>query len=147
MKEVRLLLRQLADHGTTVLLSSHLLNEVQQICDHVTIVSHGRRVSAGTVAEVLATHTGTAVRLGVADAPGAVQVLVAAGFAARDEGGLGVVVDHAPDPALVTKALADHGRYVSWLQPQQAALEEVFLQLTTDPAETPTVASDEGGPA
>ena len=134
MKEVRLLLRQLADDGTTVLLSSHLLNEVQQICDHVTIVSHGRRVTAGTVTEVLATHTGTAVRLGITDAPAAVQVLVAAGFAARDEGGLGVVVDNAPDPALVTKALADRQHYVSWLQPQQADLEEVFLQLTAEPA-------------
>ena len=145
MKEVRLLLRQLADQGTTVLLSSHLLNEVQQICDHVTIVSHGRRVTAGSVAEVLATHTGTAVRLGVADAPSAVQVLVAAGFAARDEGGLGVVVDNAPDPALVTKTLADHQRYVSWLQPQQADLEEVFLQLTTDPMDPSTVPPVEGG--
>ena len=147
MKEVRLLLRQLADQGSTVLLSSHLLNEVQQICDHVTIVSHGRRVTAGSVAEVLATHTGTAVRLGVADAPSAVQVLVAAGFAARDEGGLGVVVDNAPDPALVTKTLADHQRYVSWLQPQQADLEEVFLQLTTDPTDPSTVPPVEGGAA
>ena len=94
-------------------------------------------MTTGSVADVLATHTGNAVRLGVADAPAAVQVLVAAGFAARDEGGLGVVVDDAPDPALVTKALADHQRYVSWLQPQQADLEDVFLQLTADPVAAP----------
>ncbi|MFZ0324867.1 MAG: ATP-binding cassette domain-containing protein [Actinomycetes bacterium] len=133
MKEVRHLLRQLADQGTTVLLSSHLLNEVQQICDQVTIVSHGRRVTTGTVESVLTSHTGHAVRLGIADAPAAVAILTSAGFAARDEGGLGVVVDNAPDASLVTKALADGGRYVSWLQPEREGLEEVFLRLTAEP--------------
>ena len=78
------------------------------------------------------------------DAGGAVEALAAAGFSARDEGGLGVVVDDAPDPALVTKALADSGRYVTWLQPERVGLEEVFLQLTADPvSDAPTSAPDQ----
>ena len=48
MREVRQLLRALGDSGVTVLLSSHLLGEVQQICDTVTIINHGRVVTAGT---------------------------------------------------------------------------------------------------
>ena len=53
----------------TVVLSSHILGEVQQICDSVTIISRGRRVAAGPVAEVLAQHSTGAVRVRLEPAP------------------------------------------------------------------------------
>lgn len=132
MKEVRDLLRRLGDSGTTVLLSSHLLSEVQQICDEVSIVSHGRLVTAGRVSDVLAAHATNAFRLGVADAAGAVAALAAAGFAAVDHGDAGLLVSDVHDSAAITKTLADSGRYLSWLMPETVDLEQVFLQLTGD---------------
>ncbi len=53
MKEMRELLRRLADEGTTIFLSSHLLHEVEQICDRVAILHHGRILAEGTVQELL----------------------------------------------------------------------------------------------
>ena len=54
IREMRDLMRSLAEAGVTVLVSSHILAEIQLICDHVTIISRGRRVAAGPVDEVLA---------------------------------------------------------------------------------------------
>src|SRR5215475_11434460 len=54
IREMRDLMRGLADSGTTVIISSHILAEIEQICDSVTIISRGRRVAAGPVADVLA---------------------------------------------------------------------------------------------
>ena len=58
LKEVRDMLRRLGAEGRTVFLSSHLLNEVQQICDSVAILSRGRCIAAGPVEEVLAKGRG-----------------------------------------------------------------------------------------
>ena len=77
MREVRQLLRALGDSGVTVLLSSHLLGEVQQICDTVTIINHGRVVTAGPVDEVLQSQSTGALAVGVADAARALEALVA----------------------------------------------------------------------
>src|SRR5689334_11755401 len=63
IREMRTLMRNLAESGMTVVLSSHILGEIQLICDSVTIISAGRRVAAGPVAEVLARHASTAVRV------------------------------------------------------------------------------------
>src|ERR1700730_11193166 len=52
MKAVRQLLRRVADGGTTVLLSSHLLSEVEQVCTHAVVMDRGRLVKSGTVAEL-----------------------------------------------------------------------------------------------
>jgi ABC-2 type transport system ATP-binding protein len=140
MKEVRDLLRRLGDDGVTVFLSSHLLGEVQQICDDVTILARGRFVAGGQVSDVLATQSTRAVRVGVADSGRALQLLVNAGFrASADEHGL--LVQDLDDGASVTRALADHGLYVSWLVPEQVDLEAAFLALTEG------AGLDEGSPA
>jgi ABC-2 type transport system ATP-binding protein len=131
MREVRELLRSLGDGGVTVLLSSHLLGEVQQICDHVTIVNRGRLVTSGRVTEVLAARASGAVSVGIADSLSAAEILTAAGFTVRQDGG-GLLVEGVSDGSVVTRALADHGRYVSWLMPVQVDLEQVFLDLTSD---------------
>ncbi len=67
MREIRELLRRLGESGVTVLVSSHLLGEVQQICDHVTIVNHGKLVTSGRVTDVLAARSTGAVSVGIAD--------------------------------------------------------------------------------
>src|SRR6185312_11571990 len=78
IREMRTLMRSLAESGMTVLLSSHILGEIQLICDSVTIISLGRRVAFGPVDEVLAQHSSGAVRVrleAVSDLPTATEAL------------------------------------------------------------------------
>ena len=133
MREVRLLLRTLADQDVTILLSSHLLGEVQQVCDTVTIINRGRVVTSGEVSDVLRAQSSGAVAVGMADAPRGRDVLVASGFTARLEDDR-LVVDGVDDGADVVRALAAAGLFPSWLMPVQVDLEQAFLALTEDDA-------------
>jgi ABC-2 type transport system ATP-binding protein len=138
IREMRTLMRNLSESGMTVLLSSHILGEVQLICDSVTIISAGRRVAAGPVAEVLAQHASTAVRVRVetgVDLLGAAEVLRVAGAQVTlDQDHL--TVANAPNPAVITRVLAERQIYVSELAPVTVDLESVFLELTgTAPVE------------
>ncbi|MEO8106832.1 MAG: ATP-binding cassette domain-containing protein [Actinomycetes bacterium] len=131
MREVRTLLRSLGDSGVTVLLSSHLLGEVQQICDTVTIVNHGKVVTAGPVSDVLQSHSSGAIAVGIADAGRALSVLTEAGYTAHLSEGR-IVVDGVSDGAVISQALASAQLYPSWLTPVQVDLEQAFLEITGD---------------
>jgi ABC-2 type transport system ATP-binding protein len=129
IREVRDLMRTLADGGVTVLLSSHILAEVQQVCDSVSIVSRGRHVVTGPVSEVLATGATDEVKVRVEDAPYAATVLEEAGLSVRRETDHLIVSDVA-DPSWITQVLARRRLFVSELTPVGADLESVFLELT-----------------
>jgi ABC-2 type transport system ATP-binding protein len=132
IREVRELIQRLGrERRTTVFLSSHLLAEVQQVCDDVTILARGRCVASGPVREVLAGKATGDVRLRVHDPVGAKSVLDAAGFSVT---GMGDAwrVHGVGDPATVTRALADQGHYLTELSPIEADLESVFLDLTRE---------------
>jgi ABC-2 type transport system ATP-binding protein len=139
--EMRTLLRDLAAQGRTVFVSSHILAEVQQICDRVAIVAHGRTIAAGTVHELL---QGTVSRFRVAIPGGppeitaAVDVLTRAGFrGAHDERGR-LVVEVTSDRAHeVTRALAAASIYLAELSPVERTLEEAFLEITHEDREQP----------
>jgi ABC-2 type transport system ATP-binding protein len=139
IRDVRSLLRRLADEGTTVLLSSHLLAEVEQVCDEVTIVAHGRTIASGPVRDVLsqASSAGGRLRVRVPDLDAARRTLTTAGFTAVAEGE-GLVVAGADDPSAVTRVLAEAGIYLSELTPDRVGLEEAFLLLTDDSAGEPS---------
>jgi ABC-2 type transport system ATP-binding protein len=134
IREVRELIRRLGSDGqTTVFLSSHLLAEVEQVCDHVSILARGRRVAAGPVSEVLATqHTGD-VRLRAPDPAAARLILERAGYTIS---GLPDAwrVHGVTDPSAVTRVLAEHGHYLTELAPIAADLETAFLELTRENA-------------
>ncbi|NUT35096.1 MAG: ABC transporter ATP-binding protein [Hamadaea sp.] len=132
IREMRDLMRGLVQGGMTVVLSSHILGEVEQICDAVTIISRGRRVTAGSVAEVLAAHSSgqVVVRLEQpADLPVAAGVLTEAGARVTQEPDRLLVAGMA-QTAQITRALAGRDLFVSELTPVVADLESVFLQLT-----------------
>src|SRR5688572_20439900 len=115
IREVRELVRRLgADGRTTVFLSSHLLAEVQQVCDSVTILARGRCVAAGPVATVLAGHGAGDLRVQVPDRARALRVLTAAGFTATDVGEA-LQVAAPPDPGEITRVLAADGLYLTEL--------------------------------
>jgi len=62
MQEVRLLLRSLAAQGTTIFLSSHLLHEMEQVCDRVAVIQQGQIVAQGKIADLLPKHTSVRIR-------------------------------------------------------------------------------------
>ncbi len=130
--EIRKLIRDLADQGKTIFVSSHQLGEVQQTCDVVTIISHGKLIDTGLVDDLISKTGGRTLRATIDDPAGALTVLTNAGFAAR----LGSVADTididlaAEHGASVTHHLAAAGRYLRALEPQGATLESTFLELT-----------------
>jgi ABC-2 type transport system ATP-binding protein len=129
IREMRDLMRTLAAAGATVLVSSHLLDEVEQICDSVTIISRGRRVAAGLVKDVLAVQDRGEHRVRVAEPGRAVEILVAAGANARLDDD-GVLVGGVTDSAWITETLGGQGLWVRELTPVAPDLEDVFLALT-----------------
>jgi ABC-type multidrug transport system ATPase subunit len=122
-------MRRLADGGTTILLSSHLLAEVQQVCDSVSIISQGRHLASGSVRDVLASASPDEVRVRVHDLESGARVLSEAGLSVRRLD-THLVVSGVPDPARVTEVLASRQLYLSELAPVAADLESVFLELT-----------------
>jgi ABC-2 type transport system ATP-binding protein len=138
IREVRELLRRLGAEGRTVLVSSHLLSEVEQACDAVAILRRGRCVAAGRVEDVLGTN-GDGLVVKVDDLAAAARVLRQAGITATVEDRF-VAVGLAPaDAARVTEVLAAKRLWVTELRPKERNLEELFLELTGD-IQVPTIA-------
>ncbi|MET8365799.1 ATP-binding cassette domain-containing protein [Micromonospora sp. NPDC005194] len=129
IREMRDLMRSLAAAGVTVLVSSHILGEIQLICDHVTIISRGQRVAAGRVGEVLAGHDRHEFLVRVAEPVRAAELLHAAELTAAVEGDA-LVVSGATDPTVISRVLGEQGLWVSELTPLRPDLESVFLELT-----------------
>jgi ABC-2 type transport system ATP-binding protein len=125
IREIRDTIRGLGEAGVTVLLSSHILAEVQQVCTSATIIGNGRMLASGPVDDLVG--GGTAYRVGVPDPEAARRVLTAAGFAVGD--GMLVETDR---PGAVTEALGAAGIWLTELTPVRPDLETVFLQLTAD---------------
>jgi ABC-type multidrug transport system ATPase subunit len=133
ISEIRTMMRNLARHGKTVLVSSHILTEVQQIADTVTIIGRGRLLAEGNVSDILAANGQLSARVGVSDHLRASEVLTASGFAVEPLASRLLKVslsDQRLDLAVITRLLADQGLYVSELTPIQPDLESVFLNLT-----------------
>ncbi|KAA1416982.1 ABC transporter ATP-binding protein [Nocardioides humilatus] len=126
IREIRETIRDLGESGVTVLLSSHILAEVQQVCTSATIIGNGRLLASGKVDELLG--GGSSYRVVVPDLAAAIPVLTAAGYApAAIDGVLHVDSD---EPASLTRVLAEAGIWLSELTPLRADLESYFLQLT-----------------
>jgi ABC-2 type transport system ATP-binding protein len=136
IREMRDMMRRLTAEGTSVLLSSHILGEVQHVCDSVSIINHGRHVRTGSVADVLASRPTGEIRVRLADLAEGARVLAESGLAVRREADH-LVAAGVDDPAEVTRRLAEQGHYVSELTPVRADLESVFLELTSAEPGTP----------
>ena len=131
IREVRDTMRSLGESGRTVLVSSHILAEVEQVADTVTIIGHGRTLAEGAVADILGGAGAPQVRVAVSSPAQAEDVLTTAGLrVSRDDTHL--VVSGVEDPAEITRLLAGHALYVSELTPIRPDLESAFLLLTSD---------------
>jgi len=126
--DVRVIIRELRDRGATVFLNTHLLEEAEQVCDTVTILSKGHAVATGTLADLKASRPG--VRLQVTGLPvGWRQRLAAFGTWTTDGDWL-LVSDMAAGkvPDLVAAIVSLGGR-VEAVIPERQSLEERFLEL------------------
>ncbi len=124
--DVRAIIREAQARGSAVLLNSHLLGEVERLCDRVTIVSRGRVVAAGSLDGLLGESS---VRLRVTGLPGDLAPLAAFGPTAVEEGWLAVrPVDPERIPDLVAAVVALGGR-VHAVEPGRRTLEALFLDV------------------
>jgi ABC-2 type transport system ATP-binding protein len=137
MREVRTLLRRLADEGVTVFVSSHLLTEVEAMCDRVGVLARGRLVAEGPPGELRGSPS--LLRIEVDDRPRAERVLADVAGVTLDGGGtaqLRVRLEAPATPAAVNAALVGAGVEVSALIPEHESLEDVFVALV-EGGETP----------
>jgi ABC-2 type transport system ATP-binding protein len=146
MRDMRRLIRRLADEGITVLLSSHQLPEVQELCDRVAIVDSGRVVYEGALSE-LRRQGGAGYRLRSTDDARALEIAreqPGVEHALADEHGLGFQADERAVGAL-SLALGRAGIGILALTPELATLEDLFFRLTEDggaPGEIPSAVDE-----
>ena len=144
MRDVRALIRRLADEGLTIFLSSHLLAEVEQLCDRVAVIGRGRLLAEGTLAEVVRGANGRlSYRLVVGNAQEALRMLdrsssrVDAAVPTESTDGLdgtgGEEIRLSVGPegvGPVVRDLVTGGVEVRALVPVRPSLEDLFLKLT-----------------
>ena len=128
--DVREIIRGLSARGTAVFLNSHLLTEVEQVCDRVAVVDHGRVIASGTMDELL---SGTAVRVRVSGLDGAARAELSAFGPLDDEGDqlTFTKLDIERVPELVSTIVGLGGR-VYEVAPRHQTLEDRFLQLLNE---------------
>ena len=126
--DMRELLVRLGESGVTVLLSSHVLAEVQQACSSVSIIGDGKLLAAGKVDDLLGESTAY-TRVGVPDTERATAVLTDAGYTVSPDGDALLVQGHE-HPGEITRALAAHDVFVTELTAVRPDLESFFLHLT-----------------
>ena len=125
--DVREVIRGLAGRGTTVFLNSHLLTEVEQVCERVAIVDHGRVIQVGPLAELLRAD---AVRVRVTGLANGGQDLLRSYGELQNEGEWiivrGISMDRVPD---LVRAIVERGGRVYAVEPRHETLEDRFLSL------------------
>jgi len=128
-REIRVLVRELADQGHTVLVSSHLLSEVEQVATHIGIMSAGRLAAQGPLAAVLGGTSRTELR--TPDVGVASEALRRSGFAVELTGPETLAVDLGETPVEVLVAdLVRREVRVRGVAPVRASLESLFVELT-----------------
>jgi len=147
MRDVRALIRRLNEDGLTIFLSSHLLAEVEQLCNRVAVIGHGRLLAEGTIAEVVGgDNGGPGYRLVVDDPKSALRILkggthvtdarVTGASVADAEppdglGGPEIRLGVGPEgPGPVVRDLVAGGVMILALVPVRPSLEDLFLELT-----------------
>ncbi len=137
MQEMRAMIASFVAEGRTVVLSSHLLDEVQRTCNAVAIVDHGRVIRQGPISELLQQAGGAVVRVDCSEPSRALQLLAAGEIAtSATSGEEGVIVTLATGAsreavAALNRRLVEGGIAVYGLREVQATLEDWFLSVTS----------------
>lgn len=139
---LRGLLRERAEQGGTVLVSSHLLAELESLIDTVVLLDSGSIRASGPLTELAGEGGGVLVRT---SSPQELQAVAAArGWRARSGGEPGVIVIAGPGIAEVNRAVLDAGIEFSQIRDAGSSLEDVFFRVTAPPVQTTDAADAEG---
>jgi ABC-2 type transport system ATP-binding protein len=131
IREIRLLLPRLRDElGLTILLSSHLLHEVERICNRIAIIDEGRLLYQGAIGDLIAKEK--LIKIAVEPLEDAYQLLSSDPMLSVSRNGSRALYVKMPNDCIprVNALLVANGLRVMELSPQSATLEDVFLQLT-----------------
>jgi ABC-2 type transport system ATP-binding protein len=133
-REIRALIPRLAERGCTIFISSHLMHEIQEVCDRVGILKAGELQSVGPVAHLL--RDGGVVEIRVADLERAARLLRALDWVdgVVQRNGLLEVTAPLEQSADLNRALAEAGMYAEEIRRREQSLEEYFLEVTGDEA-------------
>jgi ABC-2 type transport system ATP-binding protein len=137
IREIRTLLTDLASRGITVFVSSHLLAEIQAICDHLVMIDHGRIVFRGNIDELLAAQRSELVATPehATDLSALAELCAAAGHPASVDGERLRVQTSEDWAAELNRRAMAAGFTLRGLQTRRASLEEVYFSITDQPAE------------
>jgi ABC-type multidrug transport system ATPase subunit len=138
MKDVRELIRQLGAEGTTVFLSSHLLHEVELVCNRAVILRKGRVIVQGPVSELHpANHAVKVLTANQSKALEIIRPMAATGSVREDEGY--IIVDSGDDfvPEMVRRLVAGNVDILAVVPAFEQGLEDMFLELTSAPDDAP----------
>ncbi len=124
IRSLRTLLRSMAQEGRTVLLSSHLMSEMELVADHLLVINAGRLIADESTVEFVARHSDPIVRVRSADIAALAAVL---GAAMRVRGDTGTVRGVASRE--IGRLAVAHGIVLDELTPEQASVEDVFTRL------------------
>lgn len=132
IRQIRDIIKKIAAQGTTILLASHLLDEVEKVCSHVLVLRKGEILYSGKVDNIMANEG--FFELQVSDVENLRQTLLlhpAVEKMEQDDDKLFVYLKSALEATDLNKFLAERGIYVSHLIKRKHSLEEQFLQLTS----------------
>lgn len=132
--DVRLLIQRLAAEGRTIILASHLLDEVQKVCTHAAVLHQGRLRAAGAVADILAAADRVRLRLAPDANPQQLQRVLQSMPFAQDaqlapDGSCSVVLAPGHSPADLNRALFAQGLALAHLSTERRSLETQFLEI------------------
>ena len=131
--EIRDLIVKIAKRGMTIVLASHLLDEVEKICTHVVVLERGKKLHAGSVSEVL--RSSVTIELAAYDMKALQQALEEEAFvvATRPEAGLLIAeLNRKVETSEINRLLTNKGIYVSHLALRKKSLENYFLELLSE---------------
>jgi len=135
--EIRELIIKIASRGITIIMASHLLDEVQKICTHVAVLRKGKLIYSGLVAEMLGETTRieleandmTALHSVLSEMDGLNEITLSGGRLIAN-------FNHKADPAALNKFLTQKGIFLSHLSRQHRSLESQFLELLSNSEKT-----------
>ena len=131
MVEVRHIIQKIASQGKTILLASHMLDEVEKICSHVAIIKKGKLLAVGAVGSILSDQP--TVEVGAADIEKLVEFLSAAPLVkkiTRSDNYLILELGPGHDPAELNRVVFEHGIVLDHLVETRPSLEAEFLEIT-----------------
>lgn len=131
-REVRETIRRLKEAGTTVFLNSHLLSEVEMVCDRVAVINAGRVAACGQLSQLLADGLEVEMRVTGLDEAGLQHLAALCRALAREGDRLLAVVESEEDIPLLAQAVVAAGGRVYSLLPRRTSLEELFVRLVEE---------------